>query len=116
MLDPKTFAREWIEAWNAHDVERILSHYAPEIVYQSAFVAKLGNAPDGILQGSDALRAYVQRGLEAFPDLHFVLLEVFSGVDSVVLRYRSVNNLIAAEFFQFKADGKIARVVAHYSS
>lgn len=22
------FSREWIDAWNAHDLDRVLSHYA----------------------------------------------------------------------------------------
>lgn len=111
----RKFAQDWISAWNAHDLESILSHYADHIEYQSPFVAKLGDAPDGVIHGTKAVRAYVQRALENFPDLHFELFDVFSGVDSVVLRYRSVNNLVAAEFFQFNADGKIERVVAHYS-
>jgi hypothetical protein len=116
MTKHQEFARDWIAAWNAHDVERIMSHYADDVEYQSPFVARLAEAPDGTLRGSGAVRAYVQRGLETFPDLHFVLLGVFSGMDSVVLHYQSVNNLTAAEYFQFNATGEIARVVAHYSS
>ena len=28
--DALRFAREWIEAWNSHDLPKILSHYAED--------------------------------------------------------------------------------------
>ena len=34
-------AREWVEAWNAHDLERILSHYAEDVEFASPFVAAI---------------------------------------------------------------------------
>jgi hypothetical protein len=110
------FATDWIAAWNAHDVEAILSHYADNVEYTSSFVKRLADASDGTLHGSEAVRAYVQNALEAFPILHFELIGTFVGADSVVLHYRSVNNLIAAEYFQFDAQGKVVRLVAHYSA
>lgn len=35
------FAREWIEAWNAHDLERILSHYTEEFRMSSPRIIEL---------------------------------------------------------------------------
>ena len=26
----KQFAREWVEAWNDHDLDRVLAHYAED--------------------------------------------------------------------------------------
>ena len=31
-------AEHWIAAWNNHDLERILSHYAEDVVFSSPFV------------------------------------------------------------------------------
>ena len=31
----QTFAREWVKAWNDHDLEEILSHYAEDVVFHS---------------------------------------------------------------------------------
>jgi ketosteroid isomerase-like protein len=31
----RTFTEEWEEAWNAHDVERLLVHYTDDVVFQS---------------------------------------------------------------------------------
>ncbi len=113
MRDVNQFAAEWIAAWNAHDVEAILTHYADDVEYTSPFIAKLTGG-GATLRGKDAVRDYLRRGLAAFPELHFTLLETYSGTDSAVLRYRSVRNLIAAETFQFDAHGRVKRVLCHY--
>lgn len=107
-------AREWLEAWNSHDLDRIISHYARDIRFTSPFVARITGREDGTLQGLEALREYIRRALAAYPELHFTGMEASSGVQSVVLNYRSVNNLSAAEFMQLDDNGKICRVVAHY--
>ena len=114
-MDIQAFAHDWINAWNSHDIEAILSHYADEIIFTSPFVAKLNNAPDGTLRGREALRDYFLRGLRAYPELHFELLHVAVGVGSVTLIYRSVNNLLAAEVMEWNSAGQIQRVLAHYS-
>lgn len=31
-------AQDWIEAWNTRDLDRLLSHYHPEIVRHNFFV------------------------------------------------------------------------------
>ncbi len=113
-LDAAKFAEEWIASWNAHDVERILSHYAETVEYHSPFIAKLGGSPDGLLHGKAELRAYIQRGLAVFPELKFTLLGAYEGVNSVVLNYQSVRNLVAAETFVLNAEDKVAQVFCHY--
>jgi len=40
MIDVETFAREWIAAWNAHDLERVLAHYSPDIQLSSPVAAE----------------------------------------------------------------------------
>ena len=32
--DALAHAKDWIEAWNSHDLERILSHYSKEVVFE----------------------------------------------------------------------------------
>ena len=33
------FAKEWVDSWNAHDLERVLSHYADDFEMSSSFIA-----------------------------------------------------------------------------
>jgi len=49
------------------------------------------------------------------PELHFELISLLSGVDSLVLHYRSVGGKLAAEYFEFDAAGKVRRAAAHYA-
>ena len=67
---PQAFAEEWIAAWNAHDLDRILSHYAADIVFRSPMIAAVTGDQSCIVRGIDALRAYWAQALARNPDLH----------------------------------------------
>ena len=108
------FALDWIAAWNSHDLDQILALYAANAILTSPAAAKLLNDPSGTVSGLPALRAYFQRGLEAFPNLHFELLDVFAGLSSVVLVFKNQRGGRTAEFMEIEG-GKINRVVANYS-
>ena len=114
-IDYETFGREWLAAWNAHDLDQILLHYADDVEFVSPFVSKLLGHTDGALRGKAALREYFQRGLAAYPTLRFEFIRLCRGVRSCVLEYRSVNNLHAAEVMEFDSAAKICRVRAHYT-
>jgi len=66
--------------------------------------------------GKTNLRAYFQRGLEAFPELHFQLEEVLWGLYSVVLYYTNHKGTRTAEFMELSAEGRVVRVVANYNA
>lgn len=109
------FARKWYAAWNAHDLESILSHYADDVEMASPLVSVLTGEADGRITGKEALRAYFAAGLEKCPALHFEPLELLVGVSSLVLHYVSANGQRAAEVVFLDDRGKIARYVAHYA-
>ena len=110
----KRFADDWVAAWNAHDLDKIMSHYAEDIEFASPFIRRLLSEPSGTISGKAALRDYFRKGLEAYPDLHFELLQVLAGVRSVVLYYRSVNNLLSGEMMILNSKGSVTAVFAHY--
>ena len=114
--EAKKFAREWIAAWNSHNLEAILSHYGEDVVLSSPVAAKILNDPGGMVRGKVSLREYFQRGLEAYPNLHFELLDVMFGLASVVVCYLNQKGTKSAEFMEFGEDRKVARVVANYSA
>jgi ketosteroid isomerase-like protein len=108
------FARDWIEAWNAHDLERILAHYRDDFVMSSPRIAVVAGEPSGVLRGKPAIAAYWKKALAAVPDLRFELVETFVGADCIVLRYRGVRGP-AAEVFFFDREGRVVRAAASYS-
>jgi hypothetical protein len=107
-------ARHWIEAWNDHDLERILSHYADDVVFSSPFIQKMGMSPSGAIVGTQALLAYFKAALARYPTLTFRLHAVFRGIDSVTLLYESVNGLLAAETMVLNQRHQVSRVLAQY--
>src|SRR6478736_9901894 len=99
------FAQEWIEAWNSHDLERIVAHWTDDCVFTSPFIVRLMNDPSGVVRGKEALRAYWQRGLAMLPNLRFELDTVFVGHDSLVIGYRNERGQSGAEWVRLDAHG-----------
>ena len=109
------FAQDWIEAWNSHDLERILAHYDEEIVLISPVALALLQNGNGMVRGKAALREYFTRGLQAFPNSRFDLIDVFWGVETIVLHYaNNVRGTRTAEVMQLSPAGKVLRVWANY--
>ena len=109
------FAEEWVSAFNAHNLDAILFHYAENLTFCSPFIPLLGFNASGCLTTKTELRAYFQLGLETYPELHFTLHSVFVGIDTLVIQYTSVNNRQASEVFQLDKAGKAHTVYCHYT-
>jgi ketosteroid isomerase-like protein len=108
------YAREWIAAWNSHDVDRVAAHYADTVEYESPFVARLSPGRTR-LSGIDAVRDYIERAFERFPDLRFTGPSLVAlGAGSVVIVYRSVAGLVAAETLVLDERGRVSRAHCHY--
>jgi predicted ester cyclase len=93
-----------------------MTHYEDAIELTSPVAAQLLGTSDGKVVGKANLRAYFQRGLEAYPELHFHLEDVLWGVNSVVLYYKNQKGTHTGECMELSATGKVVRVVAHYSA
>jgi hypothetical protein len=114
--DAWSLANHWVAAWNIHDLDLIMSHYDDAVELTSPVAAQLLGAPDGKVVGKANLRAYFQRGLQAYPELHFHLQDVLWGINSVILYYNNQKGTRTGEFMELLASGKVSRVVAHYSA
>jgi SnoaL-like protein len=114
------FVAEWMEAWNSHDLERILGHYADDVEYYSPFIAQLaepgGPGADGRLVGKGPVREYFAAALARYDDLRFdPPVHVAVGAGSVSFVYRSVKNLTAVETLVFAPGSRlVARAHCHY--
>jgi len=86
----KEFAQEWIDAWNAHDMDRILSHYIDDFEMRSPLIVERMGIASGVLKGKTAVRPYWEGALAASPLLKFVLHDVLVGTNAIALYYHSV--------------------------
>ena len=109
-------ANDWVTAWNAHDLDRIMTHYDDAVELSSPVAAQLLGIADGKVIGKANLRAYFQRGLDAYPELRFRLEDVPWGMNSVVLLYTNQKGSRTAEFMELSGSGKVVRVVSNYGA
>lgn len=108
------FAHEWIAAWNSHDLQRILAHYEDDFEMSSPVIPVLVGEPSGKLRGKAAVGAYWAQALQKLPNLHFELVTVLAGMDSVTIYYKGHRGL-CAEVLHFGPAGQVRAAFAHYA-
>jgi len=114
--DAVLHAQRWIDAWNSHDLELILSHYADDVEFEAQTVVGRWNKPDGKLHGIAELRKHFALGLELVPDLKFMLEQVFVTPSGYAVLYRRDNGNRVIDAVVLNAEGKAAKVTAYYAS
>jgi hypothetical protein len=103
------FAKEWIDAWNSHDLDRILSHYVDDFEMSSPLIIERKIDPSGVLRGKSAIREYWAIGLEAVPPIKFELIDVHVGVNTIGILYRSIGRRRVIEMLTFNEDKEVIR-------
>ena len=110
----KSFAYEWVQAWNNKDIEAIMSHYADSVVFSSPFILKAQVNDTGTIHGKSELRKYFERALEKNPDLHFDLKHIMVGIKSITLIYIRSTTMLASEVMILNDEGKVVEGLSHY--
>jgi len=111
----EAFARAWVRAWNDHDLDAILSHYAPDIVFRSPRIRDVTGADVDVVVGQDALRAYWSAALEGMRDLYFALDRIYLGAGTLTILYTNHRQQSVAETFVFDGTGKVCESIAAYA-
>ena len=107
------FAEEWIEAWNSHNLDDVLSHYTEEFAMNSPVIVQMLGIPNGKITGKANVRNYWEAALTKFPSLHFELVSILKGVNSITLYYKGHRGF-SAEVFFFNENGLVYEAFAHY--
>lgn len=110
------FARAWIDTWNSRNLVEILDHYSEDIEITTPMIKMALGEDNGTLKGKVAVAAYWRTALENLPDLHFELYEFAKGVNSITLFYKSVMDKKAMEAMFFNEEGKVCKMIAHYTN
>jgi uncharacterized protein (TIGR02246 family) len=105
----KALGREWIAAWNARDLERVLRLYAEDSEMTSKHIHAMELDASGTLHGKNHIRSYWAAALARLPDLHFELIDLFVSPNSVVVFYRNERGGKICEYLRLGADGKIVQ-------
>jgi ketosteroid isomerase-like protein len=103
----REFCSAWVAAWNAHDLEGVLSHFAENAVFTSPVAGQLMPETGGSLHGKDAIRACWTIGLSRIPDLAFTIENIYLGVDTIVINYRNHIGGLVSEVLHFNDIGLV---------
>lgn len=113
-VEAEVFAREWLDAWNSHDLERVLSHYAPDARVTSPVAARRVAGSGGTVVGHAALAAYWRPVLAPGSALRFELVEVLRTVDGATIIYRNQDGQTVAETVRWNAQGLVTEALVSY--
>jgi len=113
--DARKVAAEWCDAWNRRDLDAIMEHYTDDVEFSSPTVIKRWRVADGWLRGKSKVRDNFAIGVKA-PALHFELVEVLLGVNSMCIVYRRETGALVTDLVELDASGKGRRVIACYGS
>lgn len=105
-LDATAFSRQWVRAWNAHDVEAVLEHFHEDVLFTSPVAAEMFPETAGVIRGKAALRHYWASAVRRMPDLHFIVEAVYRGIDTIAINYRNQNGGLVNEVLRFD-DGRV---------
>lgn len=112
----KRFAKEWIDAWNSHDLDRILSHYSEDFSIETPMAIKFVPGSNGNISGKGNVRKYWAIGLEKIPNLKFELLDLLTGVNSLTIYYiNTATNRKSVEVMSFNSEKKVNKAIVNYS-
>jgi hypothetical protein len=111
-----TAAHEWLDAWNAHDPERVVEQFTDDVVVHSPLAGQLRPGSNGVLQGKDEVLSYYRDGLAASAGLRFSLIEVCTGVDGITIVYRNHREIVVTEALTLHDDGLACEVRVSYGA
>ena len=110
------FAKSWVDAWNAHDIEIILSFYSEDVTIESPMAIRLYPKSSGIVAGKSEVRKYWTIGLESSPDLRFEIVELLISVNSLALYlFNTSSNKKSVEVMSFNSEQKVDTVTVCYA-
>lgn len=104
-MDGRTFAAEWEQAWNNHDLDRIMRHYREDVVFRSKKAIPITGS--GEVRGRDALRSYWSAALARQPDLRFTVQDVFEGHEMFAISYLNQRGVLAVETLHLDEEGRV---------
>lgn len=84
-VDHEAFAREWLEAWDSQDVDRILTFYTEDAFYEDVPTVDNGWGP--ALRGHEMIRESVASTFADMSDLGFEFVSASGGGDHMVVEW-----------------------------
>ncbi len=112
-----TVARAWLDAFNRHDVDALVSLYADDATHTSPKIRALHPDTDGKLVGKRALAEWWRDANRRLPNLRYVESAITADEERAVIEYlRYAPNeaeMPVAEIFEIRSGRIVASRVYH---
>jgi hypothetical protein len=110
MFGAEWFASDWLAAWNARDLDRVLGHCSEDLAV--SLVPRYG-AMTPAAQGKSAVRQVWAACTAAQSELPLDSIAAYPGDSSLVMVYRTQGGVVRADYLRLDAGGKVCEVRAH---
>ena len=105
-MAPEAIAEKWFAAFNAHDLQALLSLYDDNARHYSPKLKVRRPETNGLVQGKDALRDWWQDAFDRLPSLHYKVNRLTANANRVFMEYtRTVDgeeNMDVAELLEIE--------------
>ena len=112
-----SIAHAWFEAFNTHNLEKLLSLYDDDAAHFSPKLKLRHPETNGFVIGKNALRAWWQDAFDRLPSLNYKVTSLTANSDRVFMEYiRTVENdedMLVAEVLDIKEGLIVASRVYH---
>jgi ketosteroid isomerase-like protein len=105
---------DWVDAWNSHDLERIMHHYANTVEFIAQTVVSRWDKANGKLKGKEELRLHFSKGLALAPNIHFTIEEILWAPNGYAVLYHRENGNRVLDAVELDEAGLAIRVTAYY--
>ncbi len=110
-------ALKWFEAFNQHDLEKLLALYHNEAAHYSPKLKARQPETNGLIKGKDALRAWWHDAFVRLPTLSYEVIRLTPNEDRVFMEYiRHVSgeeDLYVGEILEIKEGYIVSSTVFH---
>jgi predicted SnoaL-like aldol condensation-catalyzing enzyme len=112
-----SIAHAWFEAFNSHNLEKLISLYDDEANHFSPKLKIRHPETNGLVTGKEALEEWWKDAFERLPSLHYKVTSLTANSDRVFMEYiRMVDqeeNMLVAEVLEIKEGLIVASRVYH---
>ncbi len=112
-----SIAHSWFEAFNSHNLEKLLSLYDDDAEHYSPKLKIKHPETNGLVVGKTALRNWWQNAFESLPSLHYKVTSLTSNPERVFMEYIRIvegeDSILIAEVLEIKDSIIISSRVYH---
>jgi len=117
----KEHVKKWVNAWNNHDLNTVLSLYSEDVEFSSPKIKVVfpGRKLSKVTSKSE-LEEYWAKALKNYPNLYFIPKQTILQVNICIFEYYAIldgkNRTSVIEKFEFQEDGRVRKSSGFYGA